>query len=37
MLGSHWEDAGERAERATKDDGEMVGKRWGGFLEVGSW
>ena len=33
MLGAHWEDTGERVERATKDDGEMVGKRWGGVFE----
>jgi len=33
MLGARWEDAGGRVERATKDDGEMVGKQWGGFLK----
>ena len=33
MLGACWEEIGERVERATKDDGEMVGKQWGGFLK----
>jgi len=33
MPGAYWEEAGERLERATKDDGETVGKWWGEFLE----